>query len=165
MAANRITITLAANIDLPVGVVVQCEGFSTASVYKTGILPLLGPSAARFGGAADFRIDPRTSLVRLEMTLQSPVPANDELVFFFVFQNRGCSGTCGGSPVHVSAQGAGDAANIQLSGQVPDILHARAYSRPPMAFIHPRPRPRLSLWLWLLVLPFALALALCVRLP
>ena len=118
MAANHLTITLAANIDLPAGVIIQVEGFSTTSQHKTGVMPLLGPSAALFGGTAVFNIDLRTKLVRLQLILRSMVAANDQLVVFFVFQNPMCSGTCPGLPVRVSAEGGANAPNIQISGDL-----------------------------------------------
>ena len=117
-AANRITITLAANIGLPAGATIECNGFDTATNIKIGVMSLQGPSAAHFGRTSEFKIDVRTSLVRLQMVLSTPAPADELLVFSFVLQNRACSGECTGVPIMVSAHGGPSAPNIQIPGDV-----------------------------------------------
>ena len=54
-AANSISVTLAANIDLVAGVEISISGLITSTQYKTGAMILNGRSAGLFAGRqADF---------------------------------------------------------------------------------------------------------------
>jgi len=114
-AINTITITLQANIPLPIGAVITLIGFLTVTDFPTQVIPLKGPSAAlfeaadpapRIPSAADFNKHVLSEITTIRLTLRSAVEASRDLVIAFVLQNRMCNGLCPGLAISVSAGGA-----------------------------------------------------------